>query len=759
MERDAFSDGKNDKTALKERIVALLANYKQNLPKEALNNLLGELDNYHREMERKTHLLEERTKELSLFYHLFNLEFQENISESEFLQTITEQIPEAWQYPEITCARIQFDTNEFKTKNFKKTPWKQSVGILINDENRGSIEVFYLEEKPEMDEGPFLKEERNLIDAVALNVKRYLERQQAVKTLIYNEILLREMGSVAKIGGWEFDPVTGKGTWTEETARIHDMDPEKETNMELGISFYSDDSKRKITQAVQNAIENKKTYDLELELISAKGIHKWVRTIGKPIVENGKVIKVRGSFQDITEFKKQQQLLTEKEENLRITLDSIGDAVIATDTNGFLTRMNPVAETLTGWNFQDTASKKIEEIFHIVNAHTGEKVENPVHKILLNGRIVGLANHTKLISKNGEEYQIADSGAPIKNNLGKIIGVVLVFRDVTEEYKTVQALKESEQKYKTLIEISQDALFINFNNKISYLNPAALKLFGAKTMEQLIGKSPLEVFHPNYHDIIKSRIRTMYEEATPVSLEEEKIIRLDGAVVDVEVTATPFQLEGKTAIQVVLRDISKRKTAETKLKESEERFRNLFETMAEGVVYQNAKGEIIDANLAAQKILGLSLEQMKGKTSINPLWKAIDQDKKELPGNKHTAMVALRTGKSVKNKLQGIFNPERNDYVWIIVNSVPLIKEESEKPFQVYSTFLDITERKNAEDALLHLKDNLQKDVELKTRELRERIAELERFQQATMEREFRIKELKDEIKSLKNNIRNADDE
>ncbi|MCM2285360.1 MAG: PAS domain S-box protein [Desulfobacula sp.] len=133
------------------------------------------------------------------------------------------------------------------------------------------------------------------------------------------------------------------------------------------------------------------------------------------------------------------------------------------------------------------------------------------------------------------------------------------------------------------------------------------------------------------------------------------------------------------------------------LSRQEEEYRILFETMAQGVVYQNADGEILTANPAAQHILGLSLDQMKGRTSKDPRWKAVDKNKKELPGDRHPAMVALKTKKIVKDFIQGVFNPKHNDYVWILVNSVPQFKEGEDEPYQVYSTFLDITESRQTE--------------------------------------------------------------
>lgn len=138
--------------------------------------------------------------------------------------------------------------------------------------------------------------------------------------------------------------------------------------------------------------------------------------------------------------------LKEKEENLRITLNSIGDAVIATDVQGAVTHMNPVAEALTGWDVESAKGLNLASVFAIYNSNTRQKVDNPVAKVFETGAIVGLANHTMLVSKNGEEYQIADSAAPILDDSDQIQGVVLVFRDVTDEYKKANQLRHFQER-------------------------------------------------------------------------------------------------------------------------------------------------------------------------------------------------------------------------------------------------------------------------------------------------------------------------
>lgn len=143
-----------------------------------------------------------------------------------------------------------------------------------------------------------------------------------------------------------------------------------------------------------------------------------------------------------------------------------------------------------------------------------------------------------------------------------------------------------------------------------------------------------------------------------------------------------------------------REEREKALRDCEEKYRQLFETMVLGVVYQDADGKITSANPAAQRILGLTLDQLQGKTSMDPSWQAIYEDGSELPGSEHPAMVALRTGKKVGSLIMGVCHSQTEDYVWLSINAIPLFKPGETAPYQVYTTFEDITERKKAVEAL-----------------------------------------------------------
>ncbi|MEW6130376.1 MAG: PAS domain S-box protein [Acidobacteriota bacterium] len=179
---------------------------------------------------------------------------------------------------------------------------------------------------------------------------------------------------------------------------------------------------------------------IEYKIVTKSGEERWVEfSVGDFINYQGKKVATATAF-DITERKRAEELLAAEKERLSVTLRSIGDGVIATDTDERIVLINRVAEKLTGWKQEEAIGKPLNEIFHIINERTREIRESPVKKVLQTGKAVGMENRTLLIAKDGKEYPIADSGAPIHNRQSQIIGMVLVFRDTTEERKREEEL-------------------------------------------------------------------------------------------------------------------------------------------------------------------------------------------------------------------------------------------------------------------------------------------------------------------------------
>jgi PAS domain S-box-containing protein len=210
--------------------------------------------------------------------------------------------------------------------------------------------------------------------------------------------------------------------------------------------LHPDDQPRALN-AWNSAVAGLAPYDLEYRVRRKDGEFEWFKVIGQPILdENSSIVRWFGVGLNIESLKKAEAAIREREEWWSVTLSSIGDAVIATDTQGKITFLNPVAENLTGWLLAEAFGKAVSHVFHIVNEESRQVVENPVARVLKTGAIVGLANHTLLIKKDGGEIPIDDSGAPIRDAEGRILGAVLVFRDISERRiveKKLQTLNES----------------------------------------------------------------------------------------------------------------------------------------------------------------------------------------------------------------------------------------------------------------------------------------------------------------------------
>jgi len=184
---------------------------------------------------------------------------------------------------------------------------------------------------------------------------------------------------------------------------------------------------------VQQMLEGKiNTYQLEKRYFHKQGQVVWVLlSVSLVRDQQNQPSYFISQIQDITERKRAEQALCAEKELAQVTLQSIGDAVITTDVQGNITKFNPIAEHLTGWIIDTAQGKPISEVFNIINEETREPADNPIQRALREGRIVGLANHTILISQEGTEFAIEDSAAPIRNRQDQIIGAVMVFRDVT----------------------------------------------------------------------------------------------------------------------------------------------------------------------------------------------------------------------------------------------------------------------------------------------------------------------------------------
>jgi PAS domain S-box-containing protein len=275
---------------------------------------------------------------------------------------------------------------------------------------------------------------------------------------------------------------------------------------------------------------------------------------------------------EISERASREQLLT--------TLRSIGDAVIATDPSGRVTFMNEVAQELTGWKLSETEGKELREVFRIVNEETRREVESPVAEVIRNGVIVGLANHTVLIAKGGSEIPIDDSGAPIRDGEGNIIGVVLVFRNITERRQA----EEARHKFTSIVESSEDAILSKtLDGIITSWNASAKRLYGYSP-EEVVGRPISILVPPDRPDEVPSFLSRL-KRGERIEQFETRRVRKDGELIDVALTISPIKNSAGAVVgaSTIARDITNRRQTEDALRAGEERYRAFVQNSSEAI--------------------------------------------------------------------------------------------------------------------------------------------------------------------------------
>ena len=269
---------------------------------------------------------------------------------------------------------------------------------------------------------------------------------------------------------------------------------------------------------------------------------------------------------------------------------------------------------------------------------------------------------------------------------------------------TLQLERDKAQKYLDIAGVMLVA--IDADHKISLINKKGCEVLGYDE-EELIGKDWFDKLIP---ELIRENTKNIFEDLMagkiePIKHYENPVLTKSGEERFVAWQYTFLTDEAGRIISTLSsgEDITERRRTQEALRKSEEMYRNLYETMVQGVVYQDAEGKITSANSAAEEILGLTLDQMQGRTSVDQSWRAIHEDGTDFPGETHPAMVALQTGKKVNDVIMGVYNPEQREVRWILVDAVPKFMPGAGKPYEVYTTFDDITERKRMEEEILKI--------------------------------------------------------
>ncbi|MDI6845498.1 MAG: PAS domain S-box protein [Candidatus Saccharicenans sp.] len=408
-----------------------------------------------------------------------------------------------------------------------------------------------------------------------------------------------------------------------------------------------------------------------------------------------------GTLVNITDRIELIQELLAREAELKATLYSIGDAVISIDLQGKVLMMNPVAERLTGWNESEALGRPIQEVFRIVNEFTREPAENPVERVLREGTVVGLANHTVLISRDGKEYPIADSAAPITDSDGEKLGVILVFRDQTAEraaqneiLRTREELREKNRFLENLIANLPGMVYRCRNDRdwtMEYIAGTCKEITGYEA-EDLIGNRKIsynELIIPEYRDYLWERWQEVL--ARRGVFEGEYQIRTAGGRIKWvwERGRGVFDEQGNlVCLEGFITDITEKKRAQEELIRSEREKSAIFAAISEHVLYQAPDHTIIWANRAAAESLGLKPEDIIGRKCY-ALWQ-----RRDVPCDPCPVAKARDTGQPARLEIKS------PDGRWWDISGYPM-KDEEGRTIGMIEVTSEITDRKKAELALI----------------------------------------------------------
>ena len=313
------------------------------------------------------------------------------------------------------------------------------------------------------------------------------DRKQAEEKLQKEELTLRSILNATNESVWMFDP-DGIILMANETALSRIKRPGSEVIGRKYSEFMSAELAQERKLRLQEVVETGQPIEFEDHRVGIDFLHSFYPVID-PIQG---IIGVVSYSRDITDRKQAEMRLADEKEWFRITLASIGDAVITTDSLGRVTFLNPVAEQLTGWSSAEAAGQDLKQVFPIINEQNQEPVENPVAKVLQEGHTVGLANHTALVARDGRQIPVEDSAAPIVDQAGQVQGVVMVFHDVSEKRKAEEAVRESQALLSAVLEETPDPVFLkDCESRILLANRATLEVIG-KPREAVLGKNDLE---------------------------------------------------------------------------------------------------------------------------------------------------------------------------------------------------------------------------------------------------------------------------
>ncbi len=470
-----------------------------------------------------------------------------------------------------------------------------------------------------------------------------------------------------------------------------------------------------------------KVVDHECRFRRKDGTEFWASINAHAVLdENERVEAYQGFTRDITEHIRAVCEKNEAEKRFRLMFTNAPMPYQSLDEQGNFLDVNQAFLDVLGYSRDELIGKNFSEILH---PDWVDHFRENFPRFKAVGEVLGV--EFEMVKKDGSTILVYFNGKIQRDDQGRFLRTHCIFQDVTERKQAEGVLREQQELLTAIYRNAPLVLMVvDSNRRIQQVNGFASQ-FAGRDVEEMIGLrggEALRCVHAlddpqgcgfgNFCEqcVIRNTVldtlktgKTHLQIEAPFYFQKNEVDILELTLLT---STTPLTFKNKRMALVVIQDITDRKRAAEALRESEEKHRRLFETMAQGVIYHAADGTIISANPAAERILGLAFDQMLGKMPVNTRWRLIKEDGSVITKADHPTLTALRTGETVGPMILGLFNPDKNVHIWLSITAIPLFQPGESKPFQAYAMFEDITERKRAEGALVHSRDLLNYIVE-----------------------------------------------
>jgi PAS domain S-box-containing protein len=506
------------------------------------------------------------------------------------------------------------------------------------------------------------------------------EWKKAQENLLEGEVKYKELAESITDVFFALDEDLRYTYWNKASEELTGISAKDALGKRINDIFPDDEATRRAEETYRRTLATKKPQHFTSNF--PIGGRDFVFEISTSPTAGGLCVYIR----DITQRKRLEDALRESEQWYRLIFDNTPIGIGFASLDGKVITLNKAMETITGYSAEDFNRVNLANTY----VYKADR-EVLLHELSQQGSVIDYPVRLKRID-GSQYYGLITSKL---TTIGDKKFVQTILHDITERKKAEEALRESEERYRSLVELSPEAIFVAGEDKHVFMNSAGLKLLGASNSDQIIGKPVLDVIHPDYREIVAERMRESMETGMASPTMEEKFLRLDGTAIDVEVRAAPLIYQGKPAMQAVVRDISERKQAEESLRLSEQNFRDSIESSPLGIRIINEDGKMLYANRALLNIYGYSsvkdLEAVPNKRS-------------------YTAESYVEHRGRVKNRKLGEYVPpsyeisivRKDGQVRCLAVSRGEVLWDGKRQFQVI--YQDITDRKLAE-AELRTKD------------------------------------------------------